>query len=433
LLYKPAYYDDFQCTAEDCPCNCCHDWEISVDPETARQWRGRLLPEGMQVQRRIRKKMVAIRHMDSLLTGSHRPGVNRKISMNPDGRCPFLDERGLCRIVLTYGDDMLSKTCQTYPREIRTFRVSGGFRREYTLASGCPALLDILWKQDHFQVQEVNETISAPQAQAAAKGPFGAEGSPGKMDIFLLIRTCFLKLAGNPAYKPRTALKLMFLALTDLIGMKAEKGALTLDMVRTYFRNTDFDTACREVEKADVLGKSFSMSEHNNLFQDISVEYRKRKIYTGFLEPLAWLSQEYSVFDEDGVPTEAYTARRAEGKADRNWDRLFADFRSRAGAFEKHFRLLLSNEIYSELVLPETETLEDLMVKLEWMALECGVLMQSLFLTFVKDGQLTYESVRECVYIIIRMTGYSDDDIREYMENSFDDILWPWWYMNDIV
>ena len=160
---------------------------------------------------------------------------------------------------------------------------------------------------------------------------------------------------------------------------------------------------------------------------------RKKKIYTGFLEPLAWLSQEYSVFDEDGVPTEAYTARRAEGKADRNWDRLFADFRSRAGAFEKHFRLLLSNEIYSELVLPETETLEDLMVKLEWMALECGVLMQSLFLTFVKDGQLTYESVRECVYIIIRMTGYSDDDIREYMENSFDDILWPWWYMNDIV
>lgn len=67
------------------------------------------------------------------------------------------------------------------------------------------------------------------------------------------------------------------------------------------------------------------------------------------------------------------------------------------------------------------------------MALECGVLMQSLFLTFVKDGQLTYESVRECVYIIIRMTGYSDDDIREYMENSFDDILWPWWYVNDIV
>ncbi|MBQ4044855.1 MAG: flagellin lysine-N-methylase, partial [Lachnospiraceae bacterium] len=99
----------------------------------------------------------------------------------------------------------------------------------------------------------------------------------------------------------------------------------------------------------------------------------------------------------------------------------------------KHFRLLLCNEIYSELVLPETECLEDLIVKLEWMALECAVLQHSLFLTFVKDGHLTFASVRECVYIIIRMTGYSDDDIWEYMENSFDDIRWPWWYFNEIV
>ena len=430
MLYKPAYYDAFQCTAADCPCNCCHDWEISVDPETAERWRGRPLPEGVpQVRQRTRsrRKVITVRHMDGMLADSPIKGRAPHIIMNPDGRCPFLDERGLCRIVLTYGDDMLSRTCQTYPREIRALPGPGGLRHEYTLASGCPALLDLLWKQDEFLVKEYPEGENSPGEDSAGEHSL-PERSPGE-DSLLLIRSFFLDLAGNPAYSPRTALKLMFFALSDLIALEERKGRLTESMVRAYFQDTDFAQAAAELVKADWAGSTMSMSEHNALFQDISVEYRKKKIYSDFLEPLAYLSREFSVFDENGDPADAFEARQGE----RDWEKLYVDFRQEAGIYEKHFRLLLCNEIYSELVLPESELLDDLMVKLEWMALECAVLQQSLFLTFVKDGYLTYESVRECVYIIIRMTGYSDDDIWEYMENSFDDIRWPGWYFNEIV
>lgn len=437
MLYKPAYYDAFQCTAADCPCNCCHDWEISVDPETAERWRSRPLPEGMaQVRQRTRtrRKGNTVRYMDGLLSGSHKKGRDRHIIMNPDGRCPFQDERGLCRIVLTYGDDMLSRTCQTYPREIRTFKGTEGIRHEYTLASGCPTLLDLLWMQDVFLVKEFPEAESFPGGQAGSivqlsKSPFGGEIPPDRVDCFLLIRSFFLDLAADPVYSPRTALKLMFFALTDLIALKERKGRLTESMIRTYFQDTDFAQAAMEVVKADWAGSPMSMSEHNALFQDISVEYRKKKIYTDFLEPLAHLSREFSAFDENGDTADSFAARQDE----RDWEKLYADFHQEARVYEKHFRLLLCNEIYSELVLPETEFLEDLMMKLEWMALECAVFQHSLFLTFVKNGFLSYESVRECVYIIIRMTGYADDDIREYMENSFDDILWPGWYFNEIV
>jgi len=30
--------------------------------------------------------------------------------------------------------------------------------------------------------------------------------------------------------------------------------------------------------------------------------------------------------------------------------------------------------------------------------------------------------------VISRMTGYEEDDIREYLENSFEELLWEWGY-----
>ncbi len=41
---------------------------------------------------------------------------------------------------------------------------------------------------------------------------------------------------------------------------------------------------------------------------------------------------------------------------------------------------------------------------------------------------MTYETIREHIVIISRMTGYDDDDIREYLENSFAKLIWDWGY-----
>ena len=34
---------------------------------------------------------------------------------------------------------------------------------------------------------------------------------------------------------------------------------------------------------------------------------------------------------------------------------------------------------------------------------------------------------------LTRMTGYSEADIEEYLENSFEEIIWEWGYMNLIL
>ena len=36
-------------------------------------------------------------------------------------RCPFLDDIGLCNIIIKCGEDHLSKTCKTFPRQENSF------------------------------------------------------------------------------------------------------------------------------------------------------------------------------------------------------------------------------------------------------------------------------------------------------------------------
>jgi len=35
--------------------------------------------------------------------------------------------------------------------------------------------------------------------------------------------------------------------------------------------------------------------------------------------------------------------------------------------------------------------------------------------------------------VISRMTGYEDEDIREYLENSFAELIWDWGYFALII
>ena len=70
-----------------------------------------------------------------------------------------------------------------------------------------------------------------------------------------------------------------------------------------------------------------------------------------------------------------------------------------------------------------------MLVRLQWLMLQYAALRQSLFLIW-QDSPETffYEKVREALVIINRMTGYDEEDISEYLENSFESLLWDWGY-----
>ncbi len=90
----PSYYKDFRCIAGDCRHSCCIGWEIDVDDDT------------MQVYRNFPD---ILRHIDTSAEPAH-------FRLTEEERCPFLNECGLCEIILHYGEDRLCQICDDHPR-----------------------------------------------------------------------------------------------------------------------------------------------------------------------------------------------------------------------------------------------------------------------------------------------------------------------------
>lgn len=97
-LYAPSYYKNFRCIADKCKNNCCIGWEIDVDNDTIEKYRR--------------------------LKNDYSPFILDSISMEDtphfklcEGeRCPHLDERGLCKIIINCGDAYLCDICREHPR-----------------------------------------------------------------------------------------------------------------------------------------------------------------------------------------------------------------------------------------------------------------------------------------------------------------------------
>ncbi len=93
----PNYYHKFKCIADKCNHSCCIGWEIEIDEDTAEQYRNLATPLG----ERIRKSIEGDPPHFILGTGE---------------RCPFLNEQGLCDIILDSGEETLCEICTLHPR-----------------------------------------------------------------------------------------------------------------------------------------------------------------------------------------------------------------------------------------------------------------------------------------------------------------------------
>ena len=97
--YAPAYYPRFACIADRCRHSCCIGWEIDVDEDTLQLYD--TLEDGYG-------EAIA----DSIAGREDCP----HFCLGEGERCPHLDERGLCRIILSLGEDYLCDICREHPR-----------------------------------------------------------------------------------------------------------------------------------------------------------------------------------------------------------------------------------------------------------------------------------------------------------------------------
>ena len=121
---QPKYVSSFSCTGPACEDNCCTGWTVHIDKKTFNAYRQAKTPELVE---RLESKVKRVRSLNSETQYA-------RIEMKPVSQeCPFMEEK-LCGIQKTLGEDKLSDTCATYPRNNRLL----GGQHEQSLTLSCP-------------------------------------------------------------------------------------------------------------------------------------------------------------------------------------------------------------------------------------------------------------------------------------------------------
>ena len=122
MLYTiPDYYKEFECIADKCEDTCCAGWQIVIDKESLKKY--------TKVKGDFRKRLW--RSID---------WFQGTFKQDKEKRCAFLNDRNLCDLYLSQGEEGFCKTCREYPRHTEEFEGV----REVTLSISCPEVARIL-------------------------------------------------------------------------------------------------------------------------------------------------------------------------------------------------------------------------------------------------------------------------------------------------
>ena len=122
MLYtRPDYYQDFECIADKCEDTCCAGWQIVIDKETLKKY--------TKIKGNFKKEILK---NVNWFQGTFKQDKSK--------RCAFLNDRNLCDLYLSQGEEGFCKTCREYPRHTEEFEGV----REITLSISCPEVARIL-------------------------------------------------------------------------------------------------------------------------------------------------------------------------------------------------------------------------------------------------------------------------------------------------
>ena len=119
---QPSYYEAFRCVGSVCEDTCCVGWRVPVDKLTYEKYQACEHPT-------LGPKLHAL---VNIVPAAQSDESFAEIKLDL-GTCPFLAE-GWCQVQATLGEELLSKSCATYPRVMAT--VDGVLERSLDLS--CP-------------------------------------------------------------------------------------------------------------------------------------------------------------------------------------------------------------------------------------------------------------------------------------------------------
>ncbi len=139
-LYAPKYYKKFKCIADKCDHSCCVGWEIDIDCDTLEKYKKS-------------KGAYSAAVIDSIVMDE-----TPHFRLDEHEKCPHLNEKGLCRIILELGEDYLCGICKEHPRFYNYTEVA-----EVGIGMSCTeAARIILSSSDYAELECVGKSDAEP-------------------------------------------------------------------------------------------------------------------------------------------------------------------------------------------------------------------------------------------------------------------------------
>ena len=126
--FAPDYYDRFRCIAGACKHNCCIGWEIDIDEYTLDYYNSIDGEMGDRLKKHISYE-----------------GETPHFCMVENERCPFLNDKNLCDIISSMGEDALCDICAEHPRFYNVYDDC----EETGLGLCCEKVCELLFEDDN--------------------------------------------------------------------------------------------------------------------------------------------------------------------------------------------------------------------------------------------------------------------------------------------
>ena len=359
-------YDSFKCIADKCKFTCCSGWDINIDSNTYEKWN--------KEKNKCKDILNKLKFIDNDYII-----INKKTN----DTCPFLDNRRLCNIVKSNGDEYLSLTCQRFPRIENTFE---GIK-EFTLSCSCPEVVDIIGKieEEIILVNCNNDDTDIP--------------------IEIKIRDTIIKIIKEKNLNIESKLIVSYRMLLNILNNEELTEEVVLNEIENY-NNIILQETLQNDNKA--------FRTINNLFLDIIENYKNVPVLKNSLNDISQISMKIY---------------RGEIKI----SELIALWNPFINYFNKYNKLIEKYIVTKILGNCLNEDIEEIAINLELIILEYLLVRYSVFLkVFLEDEENLLQNIKDYIVVFSRIIGNNLDAVVEFIEEQYGDILFTVEYLKKI-
>ncbi len=379
---KLEIYDQFKCSAEQCPFTCCEDWEIDIDLDTYRKWEGNI-----EISKTLPEKV---------RTRKNKNCTEHSIKMDSRGTCPYLNSNKLCTLVIEQGEDYIPLTCRTFPRVFHKTEEL----QELSLSCACPEVVDLL--------RDLEGTVGF------------LDGNNTRTQADLLIESELQIAMIHLLCKQGISLdSRILLTFHMLLAVKSSP-----ENQKEILEKYEYEHHLTKIEQLwknnyDLLESNLredTFIEVSELFLDIVENYRRQRKYRVKLNAIAELAESLL----EGTNT------RYLGDYAKEYKLKFPEL------LEKHEQLLTNCIVTKLFANCCSNNIDDMILDYQIIITEYILTKYSVFLNYKllgNDVANPYTLLRDYIVVYSRIIEYNQEGMKEFWEESFEEANWEIGYL----